>query len=138
MIGDEVIQAALIAKLKSLGVITALVPSVEIRELQWQGNDFSHPNIRLDLEENHYEYDEQERCQLQYTEFSIYVYSQERSSKQASQIKTVIMTALIGLGFTGTGVKFSRLRLVDNVPAVREDDKTWRTQIRLGSRITQA
>lgn len=136
MIGDEVVQAAIISKLKSNSNIVAVIGTAnEIKEFQWQGDTFGFPNIRLDLEDNDYATDEQERCTVQYCEFSIYIYSQERSSKQASQIKTTIINELAGLGFTTGGVKFSRLRLVDNVPAIREDDRTWRTQVRFGSRV---
>ena len=140
MVGDELIQAAIIEKLKSIPSITVVVPSTEIKEIYWQGDTFTFPNIRVDLESNEWAFDEQERCQLQYAEFSIYVFSEERSSKQCSQIKTIILNALSGIGFTSTThqVKFSRLRLVDNVPAVRQDERTWRSQVKFGSRITSS
>lgn len=137
MIGDEVVQAAIIAKLKSLAPF-GNVQSGEIKELEWQGDTFTYPAIRVDLETNEYVFDEQERCMLQYVEFSVYVFSEQRSSKECSQIKTLVSNALVGLGFNNTthGVRFSRLRLVDNVPAVRESERAWRSQIKLGSRIS--
>ena len=139
MIGDEQVQAAIITKLKALSPFGA-VTSTEVRELEWQGDTFTYPNIRVDLESNEYYYDEQERCQLQYAEFSIYIFSQQRSSKECSQIKTLMANALVGIGFTNStqGVKFSRVRMVDNVPAIRQDERTWRAQIKLGSRISPA
>lgn len=137
MISDELVQADLIAKLKTITAVTSLLPDgvSGIKELQWQGDTFQYPGVRLDLENNEYVFDEQERCQLQYVEFSLYIFSQERSSKQCSQIKGLLATALVGLGFTGTNAKYTRLRLVDNVPAIREDERTWRSQIKLGSRV---
>ncbi len=138
MIGDELIQASLITKIKSLSAITSLLTDAnEVRELQWQGDTFTYPNIRLDLESNDWVFDEQERCQLQYCEFSIYVFTEDRSSKKCSQIKSAILTAMSGLGFSNStyGVKFSRLRLIDNVPAVRESERIWRSQVKFGSRI---
>lgn len=137
MISDELLQADIIAKLKTITVVTNLLldGTSGIKELQWQGDSFQYPCVRLDLEDNRYEFDEQERCQLQYAEFSIYVFSQERSSKQSSQIKGLLATYLTGLGFTGTYAKYTRLILLDSVPAVREDERTWRTQIKYGTRV---
>lgn len=139
MIGDELIQASLIAKIKSLSAITSLLTDAnEVRELQWQGDAFTYPNIRLDLESNDWAFDEQERCLLQYCEFSVYAFTEDRSSKKCSQIKSAILTAMSGLGFSNStyGVKFSRLRLIDNVPAVRESERIWRSQVKFGSRIS--
>lgn len=138
MIGDEVIQAAIIAKLKAnTALVAALGSSTDIKEFEWQGDAFGFPNVRVDLEENDFVFDEQKRCELQYAQFSVYVYSQERSSKQTSQIKTIILNELVGMGFTLGGVKFSQLRLLQggNVPAVREDSRTWRGQVRFGTRV---
>ena len=93
--------------------------------------------MRLDLENVGYEFDEQENCGLYFCEFSVYTFSQERSSKQCSQIKGLLENALTGLGFTGTYAKFNRLRLLDSVPAVREDSRTWRTQLSYRTRLTE-
>lgn len=138
MISDELVQADLIAKLKTISSVIALLPdgTSGIKELQWQGDTFQYPCVRLDLENNEYQFDEQERCRLYRIEFSVYGFSQERSSKQCSNIKGILENYLTGLGFTGTNAKYSRLRLTDNVPAVREDERTWRSQLRYQTRIT--
>lgn len=138
MLSDEFIQADLIAKLKTITSVVSLLPDgvSGIKELQWQGDTFQYPAVRLDLESNDYEFDEQDRCNLWRVEFSIYVFSQERSSKQCSTIKGLLENYLTGLGFTGTYAKYSRLRLIDNVPAMREDSNTWRSQIRYSTRLT--
>lgn len=135
MLSDEKIQADIIAKLKTITSVTSLLPEGQsgIKELQWQGDEFRYPGVRLDLEDNTYEFDEQERCQLQVTEFSVYIFSEEKSSKQCSTIKGLLATALVGLGFTGTNAKYVRFRLVDNIPAIRQDERTWRSQLRFRS-----
>lgn len=138
MLGDEVIQASLITKLKLFPSATGtFTNSAEIRELEWQGDDFSYPNVRLDLEDNRYYYDEQEKCQLQEVEWSVYVFSEHRSSKQCSQIKTEIINFLVGQGWTNIphNIKFARARLLDNVPAIRVDERIWRSQVRFVSRV---
>lgn len=137
MIGDEVIQAAIVAKLKALAPFGDVQP-VEVREFEWQGDEFTYPNIRVELEDNRYYYDEQERCSLQYVEFSVYVFSQQRSSKECSQIKTLVTNAMVGIGFNDTtrNLRFTSVRVVDNIPVVREDARTWRSQIKLSSKVS--
>ena len=137
MISDEVIQAALIAKLKTFTNVTVLLTdgATDIKELQWQGDDFHYPAVRLDLEDNSIYFDEQEKCTLQEVTFSVYIYSQERSSKQCSQIKGLVMNNLIGKSWSGTGVKFVKIRLNDNSPAIREDERTWRASAQFKSRV---
>ena len=137
MISDELIQSDLIAKLKTIASVTSILPdgTSGIRELQWQGDTFLYPCVRLDLEQNEYVFDEQERCQLYQIEFSLYIFSEERSSKQCSQIKGLLENYLTGKGWTGTNSKYTRLRLIDNMPAIREDANTWRSQIKYMTRI---
>lgn len=140
MIGDEVVQAAIITKLKSLAPFTSSFGSVdtgEIKEFDWQGDSFSYPAIRVDLEENTFYFDEQLRCNLQLVEFSIYVYSEQKSSKECSQIKTNIINGIVGDGFSNQalGIKFLPIRVADNIPVVREDIRTWRSQIKLRTKV---
>lgn len=116
-------------KIKSLGSITT--GTSDIREFEWQGDEFTYPNIRLDLEDNRYEFNEQERCALQTIEFSVYIYSEQRSSKQCSYIKGLVASALIGLGFTGTYAKYTRIRLLENIPAIRVSEREFRSQLKL-------
>lgn len=116
-------------KIKSLGSITT--GTSDIREFEWQGDEFTYPNIRLDLEDNRYEFNEQERCSLQTIEFSVYIYSEQRSSKQCSYIKGLVANALIGLGFTGQYAKYTHIRLMENIPAIRVSEREFRSQLKL-------
>ena len=142
MISDELIQAAIIAKLKSLTSLTSrLIEGASgIKEYQWQGDVFKYPAVRLDLEDNAWAFDDRGRCSAQDVEFSLYFYSEERSSKQCSEIKGIAINALVGRGFTQNGLKFSEIRLErgGNVPAMREDEHTWRSQIKVSSMVTVA
>lgn len=137
MFSDELIQADLIAKLKTLTSATSLLGDgvSGIKEAQWQGDTFLYPAVRLDLEDNRYYFDEQARCNLTEIKFSVYVFSEERSSKQCSQIKGLLEAGLTGVGFSGTNARYIELRLVDNVPAIREDERTWRSQLQYQTRV---
>ena len=142
MISDEVIQAAIIAKLKSFTTLTALLAEgvSGIKEYQWQGDTFKYPAVRLDLESNGYTFDANGQCTSQDIEFSLYFYSEEKSSKQCSQLKGITINLLVGKGFTQNGLRFSELRLErgGNIPAMREDEHTWRSQVKLNSMVTIA
>lgn len=141
MINDEFIQAGLITKLKTYPTATGVFTnSTEIRELEWQGDEFVYPNIRLDLEDNRYYYDEQQRCGLQEIEFSVYIFSEQRSSKQCSQIKSEVINFLVGNGWTNStyNIRFTPLRLIENIPAIRESERVWRSQARFSSKVSPA
>ena len=137
MISDELIQADLITKMKTFSNVTSLLPdgTSGIKELQWQGDTFLYPAVRLDLEDNRIYYDEQLRCTLQEITFSVYSFSEERSSKQCSTIKGLLMNDFIGKSWSGVSVKFISIRLNDNTPAIRQDERTWVSQFQLKSRI---
>lgn len=138
MISDEIVQAAIISKLKSLTSLTARLGDgvLGIKEFSWQGDTFTYPAVRVDIEENEFYFDDQEKCLLQRVEFSVYIYTEDRSSKVCSEIKGLVANGLIGFTATANNIKFTPIRLVDNVPAIREDDRTWRSQIRLGSKVS--
>lgn len=140
MLSDELFQADIIAKLKTISSVTVLLPegTSGIKEAQWQGDTFQYPAVRLDIENTNYQFDEQERCSLYLIEFSVYIYSQERSSKQCSQIKGLLENYLTGLGFTGISAKYTRLRLSDSLAAFREDERTWRSQLIYSTRAYPA
>lgn len=141
MIGDEAIQAGIISRIKALapyGSSFGSVQSGEVREWDWQGDAFTYPNIRVELEDNIPYFDEQLRCSLQRTEFSVYIYSEQRSSKECSQIKTNLNNSLLGEGFTINGIKYSDPRLVESVPAIRETERVWRSQLRYSTKVTNS
>jgi len=137
LIADEKIQADLITKLKTITAVTNLLGDGVngVKELEWQGDTFTYPLVRLDLEQNDYVFVEQERCQLYVIEFSLYIKSEQRSSKQCSQIKSLLESNLTGIGWHGTYANYTRLRLMDSVLAVRESELVWRSQLKYLTRL---
>ena len=112
------------------------VQSSEIREWDWQGDVFTYPNIRVELEDNRPYYDEQQKCTLQMVEFSVYVFSEQKSSKECSQIKTNIINALTTFSNQSLGIKSTPVRIVENVPVIRQDERTWRAQVKYSSKVS--
>ena len=134
MIPNNTVQAAIISYLKSKPTIVALLVDNagvahpdEIREVEWQGDTFSYPNIRVDLGTQEYPITEN-NCNLTNLTFSIYVFSEMYSSKEANHIAGVIEGIINKKSITSGGVQFVRV-ICTLVPAIRRDERTWRSEI---------
>lgn len=121
---NDLVQGALIDYLKTKTDVTNLLTTAnEIREDQWQGRDFVYPNIRCRLISN-VPFDD---CNLADITLSWEVYSEEASSYQADKICGKIRTVLHNKSFDSNGLHFN-LRSTDLIPAIRSDEKTWRSE----------
>lgn len=130
MITNDIIQAGIISKLKSISAIVALVGS-EIRESSWQGTDFVYPSIRVDLQPTSPSI---EGCNFSEIDFWISVYSEKASSLESSQIQAVIVenmprsfSYVSGLNtYLFSGVIIPRNGLGS---PFRMNERTWTNQI---------
>jgi hypothetical protein len=123
---NDQIQAAWIDYLKSKADILAeLDDTDEIREDMWQGDQFTYPNIRVRLISNTPE--EGRDCNLHSVTISTMAFSEDASSQQADRIAGIIMVTLQDTQFTSNGIAFG-VRTTDLVPAIRSDDRTWRSE----------
>jgi hypothetical protein len=139
MIDNNLIQAALLAKAQSVAAITTALTSGAdgIKELNFKGTDFSYPCIRIALEGQIDIAGTNTHCPSQ-ADFSFYVFSEKASSKEANQIAGKVVTAFRGLSFSQSTVKFVKIRILENIPAIAQDERTWRAQIRCQSIISLA
>lgn len=136
MISNSQIKAAWIARLKSNAAITALVNQDEIREDDWKGTYFSYPNIRVKLSPLS-PTNSTVDCRVFSSEVSILVFSEEKSSKQADDIASVVAGELWGHGFTSNGVKISSVHLSSVEPAVvpERDTNSWQSGVNLRTMV---
>ena len=126
MLRNDQIQAAWIDYLKSKADILAeLDDTDEIREDMWQGDQFSYPNIRVRLLSNTPEAGRD--CNFHSIVISTMAFSEDASSQQADRIAGIIMVTLQDTQFTSNGIAFG-VRTTDLVPAIRSDDRTWRSE----------
>lgn len=122
-IDNEEIKTALIARIKSLTSITSLLASPEeVREVQYQGTTFGYPNVRLRVIDNRRFTD----CYHEIT-VGVQVNSQKDSSKEAENISGIIGETLNDVSFESDNKAFL-LRITNLVPALRVDERTWRTE----------
>lgn len=128
MITNNDSQAALIAWLKANTAILALDSNfpVEIREEDWQGEDFSYPNIRVSCEITAGEcYDDL---------FSIIsCFSEQKSSQEAQNIAGTVATQIHKKTFEQNSIRFSALT-VKTVRAVQEDG-VWQARVEVNAKV---
>lgn len=123
-IRNDQIQAGIVSYLKGKSAIVAEVTVVEIREDQWQGDEYIYPNVRVRLISNvpmgfpcYHTFE----CGLQ-------VYAEDASSQSADRISGIIANELHEKGFSSNSLAF--ITTVTNVmPAVRDDIRTWRSEV---------
>lgn len=134
MISNDLIQAALLAKAQTIAALTAALTSGAkgIKELDYKGTDFSFPCVRIALEGQTDISGTNTNCPSQ-VDFSFYVFSEKSSSKESNQIAGIIVTAFRGMSFSQSTVKFVKIRITENIPAIAQDEITWRAQIRCQS-----
>jgi hypothetical protein len=123
---NDQIQAAWVAYLKANATILAqLLDNDEIREDNWQGDKFTYPNIRVRVVSNTPQAGRD--CNLHDVVIGTLAFSEDASSQQADTIAGIIMTELHDKQFTSNGIAFG-VRTTDLIPAVRQDERTWRSE----------
>lgn len=129
----DLVAEALIDILQAQTTVTSLLPSgaTEIRESQWQGRDFTYPNIRLRMIRNA----AVDQCNLVEITISWEVFSEQASSSEANKICGKIRHVLHGKCFTQNGLNVS-LAEQETIPAIRRDIRTWRGELIMRGRVS--
>lgn len=136
MISNELVKSALITKVDTTPEIQAYFPSGTILEYSFQGTDWTYPCARLQLDP---QIDSVSGRSCPSTiEFSWYIFSEKQSSKEADQIAGVFVSVFRDLSFTRNGIKFSGVQILENIPAIKQDVRTWRAQVRCRSLLNHA
>jgi hypothetical protein len=130
---NDEIQASIVSYLKTVSAVYNLLitwdnasGTSEIREDQWQGTEFTYPNIRVRMISNNPITDNPDCSATQFTA-SIMAFSEDASSWEADKIAGIISTSVSGKSFTKLGVEIY-LRTTNLIPAVRSDMHTWRSE----------
>lgn len=128
------IQAAIISYIKLSATITAVVTSLEMREDQWQGSDFTYPNIRVRLISNE-PLGSPDTCSMSRITVSFMVFTEDSSSQNSDKIAGIINNVLHGRSFYSNGIAIS-LRTTNLIPAIRSDIRTWRSEVLMTGIVT--
>lgn len=137
MLDNDLLQAALIAKANSTPNIQASLASGTVTEYNYQGTDWTYPCARLQIEGQTDVSGDTVHCPS-YLDWSFYVFSEKGTSKECNQVAAKFVNSFRGLSFTRNSIKFVRVTILENIPAIRVDDRTWRAQIRCRSIVHNA
>jgi len=137
MIGNDIVQAAIIAKMKGNGAIIAVLNSSnEIKEAQWQGVSFLYPAVRVNIGTQ-----SNDRgspfCNFGYLPFSVKVFSEQESSLQADNIMGIINTQLHGSYAVGTAMILNQIECIGLIGAIRISGQLWQSQADFLSLLTK-
>jgi len=103
MIGNDVIQADLVALLKAAVSVTGLLTSADdIKEDQYQGTNIAYPALRMNLIRQ-IPYNNRVHCDHALLVFSVRVLTEQASSRQADNIAAAVNAYLRGRQIRGTG-----------------------------------
>ena len=126
------VRVAIVSWLKSNTTITAtLTDTDEIRELDWQGEDFSYPNIRVTCSVT------PTQCNITNVQATISYFSEKKSSKQAIQSQGIIAKQLHGKDFTSSSVKMSAIVVTDLPDATQVMEGVWKSDVNLTMRASE-
>lgn len=126
MIDNDLIQAAIVAKLKANTALTTWLAvrstAGEIREGQFQGREFLYPAVRVELGT---QIEEGNPPCYSTLAFTVYSYSEQNSSQQANQLAGLIADALLRKSIAGSGWQ-SQLIIADGMIAARRTrERVW-------------
>lgn len=128
--GNDV-QAVFLADLKAKATVTSLLASAgSIKENQWQGTDFVYPAVRLSVDF----FPAINRC-LHRAEIIVSVFSEEKSSDQASSIAAAIQNAYHGIPFKRNGIQFPTI-IVSRVDAPDRSIYAWESRVHLNVQVS--
>jgi hypothetical protein len=121
------VKAAMISYLKSQTSVTSLLStSKEIREAQWQGEDFVFPAIRVSVDF----IPSINGCGPDEADFVIEVFSDEPSSLTADKISGAILALLHKRPFTMNTIKFPVV-IVTRVDKAERSIYGWLSRVHL-------
>jgi len=129
MISNKVIQADMVAWLKTQGTLTTLLAggtSDEVREEQYQGTVFGYPAVRLAVL-NQAPITEREHCDHARLTVTVRCYAEGASSRPVDILAGVVNDLLHRKQFRGTGW-YTTFYSSGLVGAVRLNEKLWRSE----------
>lgn len=126
MIDNDLLQAAVVAKLKANSALTtwlaARSTAGEIREGQFQGREFEYPSVRVELGTQIE--DGNPPC-FSTLPFTIYAYSEKDSSQEANQLAGLVADALLRQNVSGSGWHSQLIISDGQIAARRVSERVW-------------
>lgn len=125
LITNDDIQAAIVDYTKTLtSVVNLLTTSNEIRELNWQGDDFVYPNVRVSVDLT----PSINGCAPYRAQIFFDCFSEDKSSHEAQTIAGAIQKAYHRVVFSQNNLKFSSV-IVRNIRRAQRSIYAWQSTV---------
>lgn len=135
MIPNNDVQAAIVSETYLVPTLTGTVlpdGALGVAEVNWRGDTYQYPHVRIGLE-NQTDATPDSDCTPVLQDWSFYVFSEKHSSFEANDIAGLLAVYFKGRNFSSNGLRFARVQVLENIPALQEDSNTWRAQVRCRS-----
>ena len=130
LIRSDQVREAIIDVIKANATIMALLDDAdEVRESNWKGVEFTYPNYRVRINS----ITPFEDC-YQNLDASIYCFSEKKSSQEAEEMAGTVANEFDDKSFTQDSIRFTNVS-VDIIPAIAQDERTWRAECQIRSLI---
>lgn len=127
MANQETVQEAWIAYLKSKTALVALLDnSLQIKQLQWQGDEFLYPAVRVSVDYM----PSVNGCGPDDVDVFIDVFSEEKSAKEVLHISATLQSILQKKPFTQNGINFP-LVWVKKIDKPVRDIYAWKSTLHI-------
>jgi len=143
MISHASFQEQVLDRLQNFAALKLLVPVAEMRELQWQGTEFTYPNLRVDTRRQTPEGSGQCRPTISIEDFAVLAYSEGDSSLECEQICFQIIEALFGEWLVdaaptqGPAWRADTINLVTFNAPRRIGERVWRGEVIFRCRVKE-
>lgn len=143
MISHASFQEQVIDELQAFVALTAIVPIAEIRESQYQGTEFTYPNVRVDTRTQIPEGAGNCRTKISIENFAVIAHSESDSSLQCEQICFQIGEAMFGAQLEdttpsqGPAWRTETVNLVQFNAPRRMTEKVWRGEVIFRCRVKE-
>ena len=133
MLSINTIAAAIITNLKAdaslIAFLTRFGCENEIRELDYQGDTFLYPCVRVDVGTENPNDDGVCHDTVSGLAFRVYCFSERNSSYECSELAKLVYDALNRYQLTGTGFSTTRMVAASLTRPTRTPDRIWQTLI---------
>lgn len=143
MISEDLIQKAILTKLKADATLITLIGSANnIKESQWQGTTFSYPAIRVgSIRQSPVGNTGNSRTRLSNILFAVESFSEDASSKEVKQINNRVYTVLFDTEIYGLNdsnvhtFNILKIDLISSGESMRLQDDLWYQQSNFTSEV---
>lgn len=132
MIDAELLKRGIVQHLKSDTTVTSLLSGTsQIKESNYQGQDFVYPAIRIDVQPQIPLGTGTDRVRLSRSLWIIRVYSEDKSSAPANRLLSAVISSLFDSQIHGTNENnipnfvLIRINLITSDDAFRISDRLW-------------